>query len=123
MDGARREAPGIATLTMLVAAKSRWGFRKGCERLRLDGHPWNPKRLWRVYCQLWLNLPWRTKKRLPVRLRPPCVVIPQPNAVWAVDFMRDTLYGGRRFRALNILDAGGRAGGPSKLIRRSRRSA
>jgi hypothetical protein len=59
-----------------------------------------------VYCQLRLILPWRTKKRLPVRLRQPLVVLPQPNAVWAVDFMSDTLYGGRRFRTLNVLDEG-----------------
>ena len=36
----------------------------------------------------------------------PLDVIPQPNAVWAVDFMSDTLYGGRRFRTLNLLDEG-----------------
>ena len=100
----------IAALTTLVAAKSRWGFWKCCDRLRLDGHPWNHKRLWRVYCQLRLNMPRRTKKRLPVRLRQPLVVVPQPNAVWAVDFMSDTLYGGRRFRTLNILDEGVREG-------------
>jgi putative transposase len=59
-----------------------------------------------VYCQLRLNLPRRTKKRLPIRLRHPLVVLPQPNAVWAVDFMSDTLYGGRRFRTLNVWDEG-----------------
>jgi len=37
-------------------------------------------------------------------------VIPYPNAVWAVDFMSDTLYGGRRFRTLNVLDEGVREG-------------
>ena len=100
----------IAALTTLVATKSRWGFWKCCDRLRLDGHPWNHKRLWRVYCQLRLNLPRRTKKRLPVRVRQPLVVVPEPNAVWAVDFMSDTLYGGRRFRTLNILDEGVREG-------------
>ena len=110
VDWARRDAPVIAALTALVAAKSRWGFWKCSDRLRLDGHPWNPKRLWRVYCQLRLNLPRRTKKRLPVRLRQPLVVIPQANAVWAIDFMSDTLYGGRRFRTLNILDEGVREG-------------
>ena len=36
----------------------------------------------------------------------PLDVIPQPNVVWAVDFMSDTLYGGRRFRTLNLLDEG-----------------
>lgn len=110
VDWARRDAPVIAALTALVAAKSRWGFWKCCDRLRLDGHPWNPKRLWRVYCQLRLNLPRRTKKRLPLRLRQPLVVVPQPNVVWAVDFMSDTLYGGRRFRTLNVLDEGVREG-------------
>jgi putative transposase len=109
-DWARRDAPVIAALTTLVAAKSRWGFWKCYDRLRLDGHLWNHKRVWRVYCGLRLNLPRRTKKRLPVRLRHPLMVVPQPNAVWAVDFMSDTLYGGRRFRTLNILDEGVREG-------------
>jgi putative transposase len=106
VDWARRDAPVMAALTTLVAAKSRWGFWKCYDRLRLDGQRWNHKRLWRVYCQLRLNLPRRTKKRLPVRLRQPLTVIPQPNAVWAIDFMSDTLYGGRRFRTCNVLDEG-----------------
>ncbi len=106
VDWAWRDAPVIAALTSLVAAKSRWGFWKCCDRLRLDGHPWNHKRLWRVYRQLRLNLPRRMKKRLPSRLRQPLTVIPQPNAVWAIDFMSDTLYGGRRFRTFNLLDEG-----------------
>lgn len=33
-------------------------------------------------------------------------VSPQPNVGWAVDFMSDTLYGGRRFRTFNLLDEG-----------------
>ena len=110
VDWARRDAPVMAALTTLVAEQSRWGFWKCCDRLRNLGHPWNHKRLWRVYCHLRLKLPRRTKKRLPVRLRQPLTVIPQPNAVWAVDFMSDTLYGGRRFRTLNILDEGVREG-------------
>lgn len=38
------------------------------------------------------------------------VAVPPPNAVWAVDFMSDTLYGGRRFCTLNVLDEGVREG-------------
>ncbi len=86
--------------------QGRWGFWQCCDRLQFDGNPWNHKRLWRVYCQLRMNLPRRTKKRLPIRRRQPLVVVPQPNVVWAVDFMDDTLYGGRRFGTLNILDEG-----------------
>jgi len=110
IDWARRDASVMAALTTLVAVKSRWGFWKCFDRLRLDGHGWNHKRVWRVYRGLHLNLPRRMKKRLPLRLPQPLVVIPQPNAVWAVDFMSDTLYGGRRFRTLNILDEGVREG-------------
>jgi putative transposase len=36
----------------------------------------------------------------------PLDVFLQPNVVWAVDFMSDTLYGGRRFRTFNMLDEG-----------------
>jgi putative transposase len=42
-----------------------WGFWKIYYRLRKDGLAINHKRLWRVYCQLQLNLPKKKKKRLP----------------------------------------------------------
>ena len=68
-----KDAEVIDALNGVVEKNGRWGFWKCCDRLRLDGHPWNHKRLWRVYCQLRLNLPRRTKKRLPLRLRQPLV--------------------------------------------------
>lgn len=110
VDWAQRDAPVIAALTAVVAAHPRWGFWKCYDRLRLDGQPWNAKRVWRVYCGLRLNLPRRTKKRLPQRPPQPLTVSPQSNAVWAIDFMSDTLYAGRRFRTLNVLDEGVREG-------------
>ena len=36
------------------------------------------------------------------------LVEPRMNAVWAIDFMRDTLYSGRVFRTLNVLDEANR---------------
>lgn len=32
------------------------------------------------------------------------------NVVWALDFMRDTLYGGKVFRTLNVIDEANRGG-------------
>jgi len=61
-----------------------------------------------VYCQLRLNLPRRTQRRVPQRARQPLWVEPRMNAVWAIDFMRDTLYSGRVFRTLNVIDAANR---------------
>jgi len=82
VNWAQRDGPVIAALTTLGATHPRWGFWKYVGRLRNTGHPWNHKRLWRVYCHLRLNLPRRTKKRLPARFRQPLVVEPQPNVVW-----------------------------------------
>lgn len=105
-DAMASDAEVIDALQALVSRHGRWGFWKCFRRLRLDGHAWNHKRVWRVYCQLKLNLPRRTKKRLPTRERQPLEVPMQANTLWSMDFMADTLYGGRRFRTFNVLDEG-----------------
>ena len=98
----------IDALNAVVAQHGRWGFGKCRDRLRLDGRPWNHKRMHRVYCAMRLNLPRRTKRRLPKRFRRPLVAPTVLNGIWAIDFMHDTLYGGRRFRTLNVIDEGNR---------------
>ncbi len=50
-----------------------------------------------------LNLPRRAKRRL-VRPAQPLDMPLWPNEIWSLDFMSDSLYRGRRFRTLNILD-------------------
>jgi putative transposase len=40
----------------------------------------------------------------------PSVAPTRLNEIWAIDFMLDALYGGRRFRTLNVLDEGTREG-------------
>lgn len=92
-----RDGPVIEALTAVVAAKPRWGFWKCGDRLRLLGHPWNPKRVYRVYCALRLNLPRRTRRRPPTRDRQPLDAPAELNHTWAVDFMQDRLYDGRPF--------------------------
>jgi len=109
-DSAQRDGAVITALNEVVAKHQRWGFWKCFDRLRLLGHGWNHKRVYRVYCGMKLNLPRRTKQRVPQRERRSLVVPALPNAVWAVDFMSDTLYDGRRFRTLNVLDEGVREG-------------
>jgi len=100
------DGPIIDALNALVDDNTRWGFWMCFDRLRLDGHRGNHKRVWRVYCEMKLNLPRRKKKRLPERERQSMDVIPLPNRVWSMDFMSDALYAGRRFRTLNVLDEG-----------------
>jgi len=105
---AERDASVIQALNAVVAEHGRWGFWKCFGRLRLDGRPWNHKRVHRVYCALRLNLPRRTKRRVPTRTPLPLDTPEHLNAVWSLDFVHDMLYDGRRFRTLNVLDDGNR---------------
>jgi putative transposase len=108
VDWAVRDAPVMAVLNALVAGHTRWGFWKCYRRLRRDSYAWNHKRVHRVYVSMKLNLPRRVKRRLPTRERQPWMVPTVLNRVWALDFMRDTLYDGRPFRTLNVIDEGNR---------------
>ncbi len=71
---------------------------------------WNHKHVHRVYCALRLNLPRRTTRRVPRRVRQPLAAPPLLNQTWALDFMTETLYDGRRVRLLTMIDEGNREG-------------
>ena len=101
-----RDDEVIEALNQLVEKHPRWGFWKCFHRLRRLGHSWNHKRVLRVYRAMKLNLPRRTKRRLPIRERQTLEVPAAVNAIWSLDFMSDSLYHGRRFRTLNVMDEG-----------------
>lgn len=107
-DQAKVDEAVIEALNALVAQHGRWGFWKCHHRLRAEGHAWNHKRVYRIYCQMKLNLPRRTRKRIRTRQPQPLNAQPVLNDVWSLDFMRDTLYDGRPFRTLNVIDEGNR---------------
>ncbi len=102
------DAPVITALQAVLERHGRWGFCKCFDRLRALGHAWNHKRVYRVYCALGLNQVRRTKKRVPTREVVPLNAPPQLNTTWAMDFMGDSLYSGRSYRLLNVLDEGNR---------------
>jgi putative transposase len=104
---AERDQEVIVALQRVLEKSPRAGFWKCYRRIRRH-HPWNHKRVHRVYCALKLNLPRRSKRRVPARLRQPLVAPQALNEVWALDFMSDALYGGRKLRTLNVIDEGNR---------------
>jgi putative transposase len=108
VEESTRDAGIVTALNEIIAVELRWGFWKCYERLRQLGQPWNHKRVHRVYCAMRLNQQRRTKRRLPTRERQSMIVVPIVNAVWALDFMFDSLYSGRPFRTLNVLDEANR---------------
>ena len=70
-----------------MATNPRHGFGLLYASARHQGQPWGKTVLWRVYCQLSLNLPRRGKKRLPARIKQPLAAAGQPNQGWSCDFM------------------------------------
>ncbi len=100
------DTPVINRLNEVIARHGRWGFWKCFHWMRQRGAPWNHKRVWRIYCEMGLNLPRRAKRRLPARVKQPLEVPPVPDKMWSMDFMHDALHYGKCFRTLNIIDEG-----------------
>ena len=74
------------------------------------GLGWNPKRVYRIYRELELNLRIKPKKRL-VREKPEPLEVPtQMNDCWSMDFMHDQLSDGRCYRLFNVIDDFNREG-------------
>jgi putative transposase len=98
-------------LVGLTDARKTWGFGLCFLHLRnVKGHPWNHKRVYRIYCALELNLRIKPRKRLK-RDKPDVLAVPEaPNITWSMDFMADRLGDGRQFRLLNVLDDFNREG-------------
>jgi putative transposase len=91
-------------LQAIAERKPRWGFKKMFAYLKNQGFRWNHKRVYRVYCEMKLNLRVKPKKRLPSRDPKPLVVPEAANVSWSLDFMSDSLESGRAFRTLNVID-------------------
>jgi len=101
----KADAEVIDGINDMLRKSPQLGFWKCYTRLRFKGFKWNHKRVYRVYCLMGLNLKRRVKRVLLMRVPKPLKVI---NKQWALDFMYDTLYCGKPFRTLNIIDEGTR---------------
>jgi putative transposase len=107
-DRSVKDAPVVDVLNQIVAKHGRWGFGLCFSWMRSNGYLWNHKRVWRVYKDMRLNLPRRTKRRLPKLPKQPLIAPIEKNITWALDFMHDTLYYSKPFRTLNIIDESNR---------------
>jgi len=94
----------IEQLQQLVEKHPAIGFWQSYYRIRRKGFAWNHKKIYRVYTDMKLNIRRRFRKRLPQRVKQSLYQPASPNEVWSIDFMCDTLWNGRRFKLLNIID-------------------
>ena len=94
----------IEELEKLIEKHPSIGFWMCFYRLRRMGYIWNHKRVYRVYTAMQLNIRRRSKKRLPARVKQALFQPTEINQVWSLDFMEDSLWDGRKFRVLNVID-------------------
>lgn len=65
----------------------------------------NPKRIYRLYKEMGLQLRNKTpKRRVRAKLRDDRMAATSTNQVWAMDFVHDQLATGRKIRVLTIVD-------------------
>ncbi|ASP38540.1 IS3 family transposase [Bacterioplanes sanyensis] len=92
-------------LIKLTDAESDWGFGLCFDYLRnVEGHPWNHKRVYRIYCEQALNLRIKPRRRLKRQVPEPLKEPIRPNQIWSMDFMHDQLADDRHYRLFNVID-------------------
>lgn len=92
-------------LRALASERPRFGYRRLHVLLQREGLEINHKRVFRLYRDEGLTMKRKRRKRRShaprVRLAQP----EQPNDLWAMDFVSDTLESGRSIRMLTVVDA------------------
>lgn len=92
-------------LKELAAVRVRYGYRRLHLLLTREGWKVNAKRVYRLYREEGLSLRTKTpKRRVSCRKRLERPEVTCVNDCWAMDFMSDELFDGRRIRLLTIVD-------------------
>jgi putative transposase len=84
--------------------RRRFGYRRIHDMLRPEFPGVNHKRVYRLYRQANLAVRRRKKGKRPVNERVPRQLARTVNEVWSVDFVSDSLSGGRRLKYLTVAD-------------------
>jgi putative transposase len=105
----RSRRAGQAQLTErikeIAATRVRYGYRRIQVLLRREGWRVNPKRVYRLYREMGLQLRNKTpKRRVKAKLRDDRQPAVRANETWAMDFVHDQLATGRKIRVLTVVD-------------------
>jgi putative transposase len=99
------QAPLIKRIKEIAETRVRYGYRRIHILLRREGWLVNAKRVCRLYREMGLQLRNKTpKRRVTAKLRDGRAAATTPNEVWAMDFVHDQLFDGRKIRVLTIVD-------------------
>jgi putative transposase len=91
-------------LRALANERRRFGYRRLGILLAQEGHHANHKKLYRIYAEEKLAVRRRKGRKRALGSRRPMVLPTRPNERWSLDFVSDSLSGGRRFRILCVVD-------------------
>ncbi len=101
---ANRDEPLRSRMKELADQRKRFGCRRLHVLLKREGLVVNHKRTERIYREEKLALRVRRRKKGASQSRLELPKAERPNQLWAMDFMQDALYDGRRFRLLTVID-------------------
>jgi putative transposase len=83
----------------------RYGYRRVHVLLEREGWAVSMKRVYRLYCEMGLQLCNKSPKRKMVaKLREDRSPAEKANQIWAMDFARDQLFNGRKICILTVVD-------------------
>jgi putative transposase len=89
----------------IAAVRVRYGYRRIHVLLKREGISVSVKRIYRLYCELNLQLRNKTpRRRVQAVIRRDAVVATARNDCWSMDFMADQLFTGTKIRLLTVVD-------------------
>lgn len=92
-------------IRQICETRVRYGYRRVHVLLRREGWSVNPKRIYRLYKEMGLQIRNKTpRRRVKAKLRDDRAPATKTNQVWAMDFVHDQLATGRKIRILTIVD-------------------
>ena len=92
-------------IKQIAETRVRYGYRRIHLLLKREGWDVNPKRIYRLYKEIGLQLKNKTpKRRVKAKLREGRTAAVHHNETWAMDFVHDQLATGRKIRVVTIVD-------------------
>jgi len=89
----------------IAQIRTRYGHLRIHALLRREGWPINHKRVYRLYCEMGLQMRHKTpRRRVKAKLREDRQPAQRSNECWSMDFMADQTFDGKRLRVLTIVD-------------------
>ena len=94
----------------ITLSRISYGYRRVHTHLARECFQINHKRVYRLYCELSLQMRQKKpRRRIQAKAREDRIIPTRKNDVWSMDFVSDALFTGKKLRILTVVDAFTRA--------------